>query len=249
MDVLTDAWQSLDEDYELNHQDLDIYHLTTVSESSRLPRYQALLNAEELQRAARYHFEVDRNRFIIARGALRLILARYLCLAPEEIQFDYLKQGKPVIIPAQNPQNMQFNLSHSHEVILCGVHFNHPLGIDVEYMSRDCDYLEIAKRFFSAKEFEDLQSLPFSQIPLGFFSAWTRKEAFIKALGDGLSYPLKQFDVSLKPDSSAKILRIQRDPNAVKKWFLHAFRPQEEYVAAVALATTINKIHFWRWSL
>src|SRR5262249_23128168 len=149
----------------------------------------SLLSPEERERADRFHFARDRDRFVIAHAVLRQILALYLQSQPELIQFVQQKHGKPELAPESNPLGLTFNLSHSGEVALVAVAAHMQLGVDVELMRSDFGGEEIAERFFSRPEVEKLRLLAAHQRTRAFFQCWTRKEAYLKARGEGLSIP------------------------------------------------------------
>jgi len=172
----------------------------------------ARLSSDELARAARFHFERDRTRFLVARAALREILAHYLGASPAEIAFVYGDHGKPALAPPHG--DLRFNLSHSHGLALCAVTRGREVGVDVERIRELDDLEDLARSVFSARELAALHRLPEPGLLAGFFTGWTRKEAFIKALGEGLSHPLKRFDVSLEPGRPARLERI--DGNAAR---------------------------------
>lgn len=200
-----------------------------------------LLTTDELARAKRFHFERDRRRFIVARGLLRRLLGGYLALPPQEIRFTYSDHGKPALLDAQNPSGLQFNLSHSGEMMLVGVTLGHAIGVDIEQVRPLDDMMGIAASFFSAHENEMLATVPEGQKELAFFNCWTRKEAYIKAQGQGLSIPLNSFDVTLVPGAEARLLAVREArPDEAERWTMWAFVPAEGYVAAVATDTTAN---------
>jgi len=156
---------------------------------------------DERQRAERFRFERDRRRFIVAHGVLRDILGRYLKCSPAQVSFSYNQYGKPALAQESEAIGLRFNMSHSHEVALYALTRAREVGVDVELLREDFASLEIAERFFSRSEVALLNSLAPELRTDGFFNCWTRKEAYIKALGEGLSHPLDRFAVSLAPGS------------------------------------------------
>jgi 4'-phosphopantetheinyl transferase len=190
------------------------------------------LSSDELARAARFHFERDRTRFSVARAALREILAHYLGTGPAEIAFVYGDHGKPALAPYGD---LHFNLSHSHDLALCAVTRGREVGVDVERI-RELDDLEgIATATFSQRERETLAQLAGPERLAGFFNAWTRKEAFVKALGEGLSHPLDRFDVSLAPTARPRLERIDGDSTRAARWSLAAVVIDAAHAAAVVV--------------
>ena len=161
-------------------------------------RFLRTLDADERARASRFHFEKHRRNFVVGRGALRLLLGRYLELRPEKIRFSYGAQGKPSLGDEHHAGSLRFNASHSGEMALYAFVNDIEIGVDVEFIKGDFATEEIAERFFSAPEIDVLRALPVTEKPAGFFRCWTRKEAYIKAIGSGLSHPLDQFDVTVE---------------------------------------------------
>ena len=192
------------------------------------------LNDEELQRAARFHFEQDRIRFKVARGALRTILGRYANLLPDALEFCQNEYGKPFLT---NPRaaGLHFNLSHSKDIALLAVTREREVGIDIEFMRPDFATKEVADHFFSSAEVATLAGVERRLKTRAFFNCWTRKEAYIKARGEGLSLALDSFDVSLKPGQPAALLNTRLDSADVSRWSLHELFPVAGYAAAVAV--------------
>jgi 4'-phosphopantetheinyl transferase len=194
-----------------------------------------LLSGDERLRADRFHFQEDRLRFIASRGTLRCILSRYIGLPPERLEFQYGPSGKPTLSQDCNPIDLQFNLSHSHKLALYACLLHHEVGVDIEHNQPVKNVETLALRFFSKREFETLQSLPEQHKLEAFFNCWTRKEAYIKACGDGLSQPLDKFEVSLAIDEPAQLLSLNGSQEEASRWYLYGFVPAPGYVAALAV--------------
>ncbi|HEX9975426.1 MAG TPA: 4'-phosphopantetheinyl transferase superfamily protein [bacterium] len=201
----------------------------------KLKKWQLSLSPDEIQRAYRFHFIKDQNHFIVARGVLRKILSYYIDRQPYEIKFEYNKYGKPFIGHELNDVPLRFNLSHSYGMSLYAIAAGREVGVDIEYIRENFSDIEIAERFFSHDEVTALKSLPAIFQNKAFFLCWTRKEAFIKAKGAGLSIPLDQFDVSLAPEQPAKLLRTKYDRHDVNRWTLFDIDLFSGYAAAVAV--------------
>ncbi len=193
------------------------------------PRLRAVLSAEETRRANKFHFKKDRVAFVAAHGYLRLLLARYLQVDPQLFVFTEGEHGKPFL----KDYTLQFNISHSNRMGLLAFDAALPLGVDVEWMRPDFGGLKIARRFFSETEVEELSALEGKEQIEGFFNGWSRKEAYIKALGLGLSLPLDKFSVSLSPAKDARIIETTHDPKAMERWQLLAIDAAPEYKAAI----------------
>jgi len=191
------------------------------------------LDAEERARAARFHQDRDRRRFVIAHAVLRLLLGGYCRCDPGALRFGLSPRGKPFL--REPTSDLRFNLSHSGELAIYGLTRGAEIGIDVEQHRTELAADRIADRHFAPAEVAALQNLPPHQQSEAFFRCWTRKEAFIKALGEGLSKPLDSFRVSLLPEAPAASVYVAGDPAATAKWSLHSLVPAEGYVAALAV--------------
>lgn len=185
---------------------------------------QDMLDADERARAGRFVVPDHRPRFVLAHGMVRVVLAAYLDRAPESLVFETGPRGKPHL----RGVGLSFNLSHSHDAIVLAVAQGLVLGVDVERLRRLEDRDGLVGRFFSAREQAAFAALPVGDRDEAFFRLWTRKEAYIKALGDGLSCPLDSFSVSC--DTQARIL----EP-ALPRWSLHHLEPWTCYVGALAV--------------
>ena len=198
-------------------------------------RGRALLSADECARADRFYFPRDQRRYIVARAALRLHLGAELGVDATAVSFVYGEHGKPALAPPYSDSGLKFNVSHSGELGLFGVLRDAELGVDLEVHRPLSDRDALVRRYFSPGENHDFFALPEKQRQLGFFNCWTRKEALIKALGLGLSFSLRAFDVSLDPAVPARLLRLQQHSGEESGWCLAGFRPAEDYVAAVVV--------------
>jgi 4'-phosphopantetheinyl transferase len=214
--------------------------------AERVRRLLELLASDERERAARFHFERDRRRFTVARGVLRGILGGYLNTAPAALRFVYGAQGKPALAPEQDAGGLRFNVSHSEGVALFAFARGRELGVDVERVSPRVSCEEIAGHFFSPGEVARLRALPAELREAAFFDCWTRKEAYIKARGEGLSLPLDGFDVSLGPGEPAALVANRLDPAEVARWSLLALAPWPGFAAAVAVEGRGWRLKCWR---
>jgi 4'-phosphopantetheinyl transferase len=195
----------------------------------------SVLSSDEIARAGRFHFQKDRIHFARCRSALRRTLSDYLAIPASEIRFEYLASGKPQIVAEQNPRSLHFNLSHSAGIALIAVGSACRLGVDIEKVCDDVNTNSLAERFFSLRERAALEALPNHLRVPGFFACWTRKESFLKATGDGLSFPLADFSVNTHPDRDPKLEEINGNTEAGKQWFLADLRLADGYRATVAL--------------
>jgi 4'-phosphopantetheinyl transferase len=194
-----------------------------------------VLSEEEWERARRFRFDKHRRQYVVGRGALRTLLAAYLGIRPEAVRFTYGPRGKPFLAPPLDARGLHFNLSNSDELALMGFVLGRELGVDVEFLRTMNDCEEIAERFFSESERRMLRTIPFPVKQEAFFNCWTRKEAYLKAVGEGLAAPLDSFDVTLAPGEPPRMLTLKGDAGQAARWFFHHLRPADDYVGALAI--------------
>lgn len=193
-----------------------------------------MCSQDEKRRAEAYRFSNHRNLFIIGRGLLRVTLSRYLRERPEHILFRYGPKGKPALAGRRVPP-LHFNLAHCEERVLFAITQNNEVGVDLERVRELPDVESIAENFFSSQECKDLRSVDPSLRAEAFFNCWTRKEAYLKALGDGLSAPLDRCQVTLKPGELAAFLKFDEGIQDVSRWSLRHLTPAAGYVGALAI--------------
>lgn len=207
---------------------IHVWHAALDRDENVMSQLAATLSPDEKARADRFRFAKDRNHFTVARGLLRELLGAYLQQDPSSLEFSYGQHGKPALAGKHASSGLCFNLSHSFGMAVYAFAEKRNLGIDVERVQQDSAGDDIARRFFSPREVSDLRSLPQESRPEAFFRCWTRKEAYIKALGTGLHTPLDSFSVSLLPNQPAQFLG-----GVDSCWHMAAFHPAEGYAAAV----------------
>lgn len=189
------------------------------------------LSGDERARAARYLVDKARVEFVATRSALRQILGTYLNAPAESISFRYSERGKPSL--DLNP-GIGFNISHSEGLSVLAISRGHDIGVDVEWIRADVEAAALAERFFSPSERDRLLRLSENEIQPAFFRCWTRKEAYIKARGDGLSLALDSFDVSLEPGVTSALLRTRPRATEAQKWIVSDLGLATGYAAALA---------------
>jgi len=221
-----------------------VWRVALNKEDDQLERFRATLEPHELERAGRFHFDKHRRHFIVARGFLRWVVARYLQTQPDALRFSYSDYGKPAL---EAEHALRFNLSHSNEVALLAVTLDAELGVDVEHIRADFASEDIARRFFSRAEVDVFNALPPQERVAAFFRCWTRKEAYIKAIGKGLSQALDEFDVTLAPGIAPALLRAKDDD--ASRWWLTDIDVGEGYAAALAVERSVAKVRFFRQDL
>jgi 4'-phosphopantetheinyl transferase len=210
-------------------------HIWYASLDTPISQFWGLLATDEKKRAGRFHFQADRKRFIVRRGILRTILGYYLSIEPSQFRFYYGKNEKPALADTFGKEKVHFNLSHSEGIALYAFARNREIGVDIERIRDISEMGQIAERFFSKRENAVLQALPKSKKKEAFFNCWTRKEAFIKAIGDGLSYPLDRFDVSLVPGEPARLLKVEGYSKVAPQWSIQDLKPASGFAAALAV--------------
>ena len=208
-------------------------------------RWRQVLSADELTRASRFLSPHDRQRFVASRALLRIVLASYLATEPLRLSFSYSKKEKPSLDPACNNSEITFNVSHSGGIALFAFNRKRELGVDVEQIRGDSDLDAIARRFFSAHEQRQLAALPAAEKVEAFFRCWTRKEAYIKATGDGLSLPLSQFDVSISNGAPSALLATRPDASEAGRWLLREVPAGSGYTAALCVRGQDWKLNTW----
>jgi 4'-phosphopantetheinyl transferase len=201
---VTQGFLTFSPEIELKIGEIHVWRAKLDLEESQLRKYEATLSPDELSRASRFNFVADRNRFVAGRGILRMLLGRYLKRDPFGLEFEYSVAGKPSLRNRSIP--IDFNLSHSNGLAVFAFAFSCLLGVDIESVRDDFASEEIAARFFSSQEVIQLKSLPPEAKTKAFFQCWTRKEAYVKAHGDGLKIPLDSFGVSIGPGSEARFM-------------------------------------------
>ncbi|PYT95632.1 MAG: 4-phosphopantetheinyl transferase [Acidobacteria bacterium] len=214
-------------------------------------RLHATLTPDERTRSARFHFERHRQRFIVARGMLRYLLGRYLQAQPSQVSLVYNEFGKPGLSP-EFANRLKFNLSHSAGLALIVIAAAPNVGVDLEYIRAQSDYADIARHFFSATEVDYLTHTPSQLYAEAFFSCWTKKEAYLKACGEGLAIPLNSFSVPLTADSAHTPVDLyvpSEDSVPAKRWSLYTLRPAWGYAGAVAIEGTGWRLRQWQWKM
>jgi len=208
---------------------------------------ESILCPDERERAARFRFQKDREHYITGRGILRSILARYLQTSPNKLQFRYNAYGKPSLADENASHKVQFNVAHSHGLALFAFTNGPELGVDIELVRPEVATDEIAQRFFSPEEVEVLRSIEPAARTTAFFHCWTRKEAFIKARGMGLSLPLNRFVVTFGPDVPCGISSVQDEPEGSRHWSIYDLQAADGYAAALAAQTPTMQVRLWRF--
>ena len=195
-------------------------------------RLNRLLAADERERASRFRFDVHRRRYIVGRGALRRLLGAYVGADPAALCFGYGPRGKP-FLPGE--PGLGCNLSNSEDLALVGFLRDREIGVDIEFQKEMDDLESIATRFFSPSEVQALAAVSRERKKEAFFNCWTRKEAYLKAVGEGLAAPLNSFDVTLTPGEPPRMLTLEGSAERATPWFFHHFLPAPQFIGALAI--------------
>jgi 4'-phosphopantetheinyl transferase len=216
----------------------NVVHLWQVrfdGDEERERRCASTLVPEELARAERFHFRIDRQRWVVGRGMVRRVLADYVGVRPADVRLCYNSHGKPALTGESDRGGVKFNVSHSGELLFLAIARDREVGVDVEQVRPLPDWRELAGRFFAPAEIATLDRVPAAVRERAFFQCWTRKEAYIKAHGLGMTLPLDRFAVSLGPGEAARLVNADHDPAQLRRWTLRDVSPAGDYAAALAV--------------
>lgn len=238
-------WQTAAAHSELAERDVHIWFASLDRTLAELESLETLLSEDEIARAGRFSFLVDRERYVAGRGILRRLAGSYTGRRPQDIAFIYGEQGKPALGNQNGPGSSEFlafNVAHTRSHIVFAFTRLPAIGIDLECTDREVDFTAVAQRFFSTREVQELESLPDAQRSEGFFLCWTRKEAYVKARGGGLQIPLDSFDVSLTP---GEIPRLRAADGG--RWRFASFAHEPNCVGAVVVTQPVTEITYFDW--
>jgi 4'-phosphopantetheinyl transferase len=236
-------WSFPEHDLSLSPSEVHIWRAWLDEEGTSHANIKEILSSDEIKVANNFFFERDRRRYITSRGALRSALSRYLKTTPQEISLVRGQYGKPLL--EHHPQQIEFNLSHSQELVLFAFTVGHRIGIDVERILPLNDFEQIAEFFLSPTERYALAQLPEEIRLKGFYAAWTRKEAFTKALGVGIGNIWDKFEVNVSPIEGPAIKKISKEITDGSNWRLLEVEPATGYVATLAVeANEFSLRHF-----
>jgi len=240
-------WNAPPAGYALPDDEVHVWRAGLDWPTSSITKLKEILSSDERARAERFHFEIDHRRHVVGRGVLRLVLARCLGASPHALRFDHGARGKPSLAAAFAPARLQFNVSHSGELVLVALTIGRMVGVDVEHIRHDLEVEAIAQRFFSARENSALATLASPARRDAFYACWTRKEAYIKAVGDGLALPLDQFDVAFLPGEPARLVATRPNGAEAGRWSLRDLDAGHGYRAALAVAGAGWRLATWDW--
>jgi 4'-phosphopantetheinyl transferase len=239
------TWETPPTTLDLPGDQVQLWRVRLAWPEDQVQRWATTLAEDERARAAQFHFEVHRRRFQVAHGALRLILGLYLRRLPADIAFRKSDHGKLEL--AEDVDDLRFNLSHAADGALLGVTRGRDLGVDLENLRMIPDLEGLAQQFFAPGEVADLLAVPHPERGLAFFRCWTRKEAYIKALGLGLACPLDRFRVSLAPAEGTRLLEVDGSAAEAARWVLREVIPWPGYIGCVAVPETGWRLRCFAW--
>ena len=242
-------WASPPASWSLSAREIHVWAAALNFSAQVLAELEITLSLEEQQRGQKFHFVADRNAFIGSRGLLRAILASYLDLEPQEIHFEFGRYGKPILANQPEPDRLQFNLAHSDGLFLTAVSRFCAVGVDVERIRELDDIDDLANQLLSPTEEIAWRRLPLNQQKQAFFNLWTRKEACLKATGDGISERLKEITVSFTPEGPAGELEPPGVPESTESWTLRQLNPAPGYAAVLAAPVPEFELSCWHWLL
>lgn len=233
-----EAWEPRAQPPELGAGEVHVWHFRLVIPEGRETDWRAVLSAPERERADKFAFPHLRERYVVAHAIMRQLLGGYLRVDPASFVYEIAERGKPSL-PGKP---LHFNLSHANEHGLLAVTKAGEVGVDIESIDRKLDRTGIAERFFSRAEADELASLSPELQPEAFCNLWTRKEAWLKATGAGISEGLNQVEFNCRPGEPARLLRIKGDEREAASWFIQSFRPPDGHVGAIALRAKHTRV-------
>jgi 4'-phosphopantetheinyl transferase len=223
------------------NDDIYVWDVNLDRPEREVEGFRPLLSKDERERASRLRAPGLERRFIVCRATLRLLLARELSRRPDQLECTYSAAGKPDL-KDHAAHGLYFNLTHSSESAKIAVSRVGPLGIDLEHIRPDFATMPIAERFFSPAEQRALRQSPESDKAAAFFRCWTRKEAFVKAVGTGIGYPLDAFDVAIEPNSQDALLAVRVQSEAAQPWSIRDIPAKPGFAAAIAIPVKSAKL-------
>ena len=243
----TIPWPGRATAWPLASQEIHVWATPLNAASDALENFSTTLSPEEKERAQRFKFDKHRNRFIAGRGALREILGHYLQANPADLRFSYSANGKPALAEEFVVAGIHFNLAHSDDLALVAVTRIGQIGVDVECVRPIKNVEDLVARFFSPRENDLFQKLPVDERPVAFFNLWTRKEALLKATGEGITGSLSLVEVSFLAGEAARLLAISGDVAKAAQWSLQELSPATGFAGAIAIEARDVSVRCGKW--
>jgi 4'-phosphopantetheinyl transferase len=242
----TSNWNLPPGKVELLTEDVHAWSASLDVQEEEMQSLLRILDFEERARADRFYFERDRSRFIACRAYLRTILAYYLDIEPERLQFNYTPNGKPYLVQRFRGSELQFNLSHSRAFALYAVTLNRQVGVDIEHIYLSAEIDSLADRILTKREKAAWSKLSANERLKALFRYWTCKEAVVKATGKGLAMPLEKIHISLKPDQT-RLMSINQSVREASQWSLQELHPVPDFAAAIVVEGFRYHLNHWQW--
>jgi 4'-phosphopantetheinyl transferase len=241
-------WDRPGDNYVLPEGEVHVWRARIDGASESLAKLRQTLSIAECERAGKFYFMPDRTRYVIGRGLCRILLGRCLGIPAERLSFEYGPTGKPKLAKDLQQSRLCFNVAHSGDFVLVALAYRYELGVDIELIQTGVEVDAIAQQFFSANERARLSTnVPADRKHDAFFTCWTRKEAYLKACGDGLSLPLDSFDVTFLPGEAPRLIETRQDPAEASLWTLQDLDVDPGYKAALACESATPQLRTWDW--
>jgi len=237
------TWQKTPDRLSLSEDHVDIWICDLKQVSGDINNFYSILSEDERDRADKLKVEDKKQQYIITKGTLRQRLGLLTNIEPEDFVFEYLKHGKPVIANKHQCADITFNVSHSHDLALIAIAQKRSIGIDIEKINRESNHQALMTRFFSMAEQSEFQCIPEADRAKAFCACWTRKEAFIKAVGDGVIYGLDKFDVTVDPENQTPEINLHKSSN--ETWSAINLPINDEYMACLASNRVSLRVRCW----
>jgi 4'-phosphopantetheinyl transferase len=241
-------WQRPGDNYVLPESEVHVWRARTDGGPETLVKLRQTLSIAECERAGKFYFMPDRTRYVIGRGLSRILLGRCLGIPADHVSFEYGPTGKPKLAKDLQESPLCFNVAHSGDFVLVALAYRYELGVDIELIQREVEVDAITRQFFSSNERARLvANVPADRKHDAFFTCWTRKEAYLKARGDGLSLPLDSFDVTFLPGEAPRLIETRRDPAEASRWTLQDLDVDPGYKASLACESASLQLRTWDW--
>ncbi len=250
MTSVIDSWPKRADVPPLEQDTIHVWRISLDESTERICSFRGLLSDPELQQADRFLFDVHRQRFTVGRAQLRRILGSYIGVAPEQVDFRYTNLGKPYFAEGVSDPHLEFNFTNSDDWALLAITHRTELGIDIEKIREMTNMEGLARRFFAQPEIDVIVRAP-SELRRQeyFFRCWTRKEAFLKAMGTGLTFPLDHVCVSVADTETVRIQWIKDRDEEACRWELVHLKPCDGYVGALARQSAGEQLRTWHWAV
>ena len=243
---MNDNWQTPPDNLEISPRHVDVWLASTQVGEAQVRAYTKSLSREELARAQKFRSKTAHREYIVTRGLLRQALSETAGLDLAGVDFLYGEHGKPRLDARVPGGTVAFNVSHSHGLALVALAPGGRLGVDLEKIRPEVEWRDLARRYFSDAECRDLERRGDGDGMKAFFACWTRKEAFVKALGAGVSYGLKEFDVSIGPDEDYAALTLRSRDEDASGWLVKNLPVPDSHAAALAVDRPACNFRLWR---